>query len=105
MSHFTVLLGHHTIDDGWDIIKENYEDPSNEYDPMPFGFDYMCEIKTYLPKDIIEEEKSIGEIIDSDGEELWWCNGIGSPKPKLSFKEAMEKVKKNEFLTLYDTHL
>ena len=103
MTHFRVILGHHKKDDDIDIIEKNYYDPENECDPQPFGFDYMCEIETYKSEDFKDE--NISEIIDSNGEKLWWSDGMPSPESEMSFEEALKKVKKNEYITLYDTHL
>ena len=86
MSHFTILLGHKTEDDCYDIIHRNRENTSNNpyEDEFPFGFDYMVIDDTCKSEDFDKDKlESIGEIIDNDTE-LWCCKAIGEIPNGLS---------------------
>ena len=104
MAHYNVLLGHK--EKSYDkILEDNCRGEWDGYKINPFGYDYLLEIDSCTPESFKDKDWGISDIIDNNGDNLWWNEGCGSPEPKISFEDALKIVLQNPYLTLFDGHL
>ena len=115
MSHYTVLIASPFKDEKFFYRLMDENNWGDVDSPEPWGFDYLC------PLD--EEKRSVvginqahlfhksklndgvNEIIDSNGKELWYCDGIYTDPPPCSYEEALALIPEDHWCCLFDGHL
>ena len=114
MSHFTVLLASKSNDiHSFYKLMDNNDWSDNPEDPQPFGFDYLApkdregkyNMNPYIFHKSEVEDIDASIIIDSEGKELWWSNGISDAIPDITYETALALIPEEHYCCLFDGHL
>lgn len=117
MSHYTVLIASKSKEpESFNQILADNDWSDYEDEWMPFGFDYLCpldkELKPTLGKEYIFHkaefehlEDYVSMVIDSEGRELWWHEGISSAIPDITLATALTLIPEDHWCCLFDGHL